>query len=202
MNNSIFIYTNGICCLPVVSKEYNKNKIVFIGNMRTLQNQDAVQYFVKDIFPPIKKKINGAVFHIVGADPPNYIKNLADGENIVVSGFVDIIEDEIKDAAVAVAPVRIAAGIQNKVLIAMACNVPVVLTSIISSGIPELESGNNCIIVDNKREFSDAVLLLMNNSDLRDTIAKNGYELMKNSYSWNMKLKGYENLFDKIDVQL
>jgi glycosyltransferase involved in cell wall biosynthesis len=174
--------------------EYEVNKIVFVGNMRTLQNQDSVMYFISEIFPLIKKEVIDASFHIIGAEPPQFIRNMDDGKNILVSGFVDSVENEIKNAAVAVAPLRIAAGIQNKVLISMACGVPVVLTPLIASAIPELESGENCLIADDYKNIAEAVVLLMKDGDHRNTIAKNGYELMKNSYSWDEMLAGYECL--------
>lgn len=191
---SLWVYSNGIRCLPKIKNDYNINKIVFVGNMRTLQNQDAVQYFVDAVFPEIKKKIPDAVFHIFGAEPPEFIRNMGDNKNIKVSGFVESIEYEIKDAAVAVVPVRIAAGIQNKVLIAMACGIPVVMTSLIASAIPELQSGKNCMIADKGEDFTKMVVSLIKNSNIRNTIARNGYELMKQSYSWNERLAGYEFL--------
>ncbi|GHV72033.1 hypothetical protein AGMMS49928_27050 [Spirochaetia bacterium] len=194
MNKSLYVYTNGIRCLPEIQNEYDMNKIVFVGNMRTLQNQDAVHFFIDDILPLAKKVIPQAVFHIIGAEPPLDIQKMADGKNIIVSGFINSIEDEIKNAAVAVAPVRIAAGIQNKVLISMACSIPVVLTSFISIGIPELVSTKNCIIADEKADFANAIILLIQNEDMRNSIGKAGYDMVKTEYSWNKRLSGYEEL--------
>jgi glycosyltransferase involved in cell wall biosynthesis len=162
--------------------------------MRTLQNQDAAMYFVAEIFPIIKKVIPDAVFHIIGAEPPPFIVNLSDAKNIVVSGFVASVEDAVKNAAVSVAPVRIAAGIQNKVLVSMACAIPVVLTSMIAAAIPELESEKNCLIADSAEDIADAVILLMRDRNTRYSIAKNGYRLMQSAYSWNERLAGYEFL--------
>jgi glycosyltransferase involved in cell wall biosynthesis len=192
MLNSVYVYANGIACLPDMPVEYDANKIVFIGNMRTLQNQDAARFFAADIFTIIKQAIPSAMFYIIGAEPPAHIKNLADGKNIVVSGFVKSVEDEIKNAAVSVAPVRIAAGIQNKVLVSMACGIPVVLTSIITDAIPELISGENCLIADKTEDFANACITLIQNKSIHNSIAKNGYNLMKYSYSWNKRLEGYE----------
>lgn len=194
MNKSLYVYANGVQCLPNIKIEYNKNKIVFVGNMRTLQNQDAVHFFVYDIMPIIKKDVPEVVFHIIGAEPPAHIQKLDNGEDIIVSGFVNSVEDEIKDAACSVAPVRIAAGIQNKVLVSMACAVPVVLTSLISAGIPELVSNKNCYIADDKSDFAHAVISLMQNKDMRNSIAKAGYDMVSSEYSWNKKLDGYEEL--------
>jgi glycosyltransferase involved in cell wall biosynthesis len=190
----ISIHPMGVHCLKKVVVNYKPNKIVFIGNMRTLQNQDAAIFFVSKIFPIIKKSIANAVFYIIGAEPPFIIQNLADKNSIIISGFVESVEEEIKDAAVAVAPVRIAAGIQNKVLISMACGIPVVLTSLISAGIPELISDKNCVIADASQDFSNAVISLLQNKQKRNVIGKAGYELVKTEYSWDKCLKGYEDV--------
>jgi len=191
-DKSIYVHPMGVNCLEKIPSEYKKDKIVFIGNMRTLQNQDAVQFFVDDILPLVKQKIPQVVFHIIGAEPPAFIQKMTDEKNIIVSGFVDSVEDEIKDAAIAVAPVRIAAGIQNKVLISMACGVPVVLTSLISVGIPELVSNENCIIADGKEGFVNAAVSLMQSNEMRNNIGKAGYDMVRAEYSWNKTLKGYE----------
>jgi glycosyltransferase involved in cell wall biosynthesis len=151
-------------------------------------------YFVLEIFPLVKKEVPDALFYIIGAEPPQFIRNMDDGKNITVSGFVNSVENEIKNAAVAVAPVRIAAGIQNKVLISMACGIPVVLTPLIASAIPELDSGRNCLIADDYAGIAEAVISMIKNRDNRNTIAKNGYTLMKRSYSWDERLAGYEFL--------
>ena len=162
--------------------------------MRTLQNQNAVSYFLEEIFPLIKKENKDAEFHIVGAEPPKYILDKANSDNVYVTGFVDSVEEYIKDSCVLVAPVRIAAGIQNKVLIGMACKIPVILTSLISKAIPELIDDKNCYIKDSAEEFAEKCILLMNNKEKRKEIAEAGYDIMKDYYSWNSLLEGYEIL--------
>lgn len=189
--SNIHLHTNGID-LCETSKTYNKNKICFVGNMRTLQNQDAALHFINDIFPIIKERRPETEFHIVGAEPSENIKKLNGTDGIVVTGFVNSVNNYIKDSCLLVAPVRIAAGIQNKVLIGMACKIPVILSSLISNAIPELVSEENCYIEDSDSKFADICLELIENSTLRNSIAKNGYNVIKNNYDWNKKLDGYE----------
>lgn len=184
------VLTNGVDMLPFIPKGYNHDKIVFVGNMRTLQNKDAVLFFVHDIFPRILRKRPNAVFYIVGAQPPREIMELA-SKNIIVTGFVDNLASTISDAAVAVAPVRVAAGIQNKVLVAMGCGIPVVLTTLISQAIPELEDEHNCIIRDEAPTIAEACLRLMNHPEYRASISKSGYDMVRHHYGWEEKLKGY-----------
>lgn len=189
-NASLTVHTNGVDVLPSAKDDYDSNKIVFVGNMRTLQNQDAVLSFVQDIFPRILKRKPKARFYIVGAQPPPHIMELA-CENIVVTGFVDDLPATISDAAVAVAPVRVAAGIQNKVLVAMGCGLPVVLTTLISHAIPELEDDKNCIIRDEEATIADSCVRLMTHPHERNSIANSGYQMVRNHYAWEEKLRGY-----------
>lgn len=184
------VRTNGVDMIEHPCQEYNPNKIIFVGNMRTLQNQDAVLFFVREVFPRILSKHPDAVFYIVGAQPPQKILELA-CKNIVVTGFVEDLNAIISDAALAVAPVRVAAGIQNKVLVAMGCGIPVVLTTLISRAIPELKDDRNCIIRDEAATIAEACLRLMNNPEYRKKMALAGYDMVKQYYGWEEKLRGY-----------
>ena len=94
-SNTMF-YTNGINCIEN-NNNYNLNKICFVGNMRTLQNQNAVLRFYNDILPIIKQKVKTVQFHIIGAQPSVLIKNLHNGIDVFVTGFVDSVEQYISD---------------------------------------------------------------------------------------------------------
>jgi len=189
---SLACLTNGVNAVDTPTKTYNPNKICFIGNMRTLQNQDAVTFFVEDVLPIITKKNPKAVFYIIGAEPPSRIKNLASDPRIVITGYVENIEAVISDACVAVAPVRIAAGIQNKVLMALGQGVPTIISSLIAPAIPELQDGVNCFIQDDKKKIADRCLQLMNDASLRAKLAEAGFQLVSENYQWNNILHDYE----------
>ena len=190
---SLAYHTNGINIYQNYS-QYNENKICFVGNMRTIQNQDAVISFIDNIFPLIKKVRTNAEFHIVGAEPSPAILKLENKKDIYVTGFVDSIEEYIKDSCMIVAPVNIAAGIQNKVLIGMACRIPVVITSLIAAPLKELQNGIDCLIEDNCDKFANACITLMDDKELREKIASNGQNFVEKKYAWDEKLNGYEIL--------
>lgn len=192
-SQSLAMYTNGVSCMEKVLDTYDKNKICFVGNMRTLQNQDAVLSFVKEVLPLIKKEKPAVKFYVVGAEPPQSIQALA-SDDVVVTGFVDDLEAAISDSCLAVAPVRVAAGIQNKVLVAMGCGLPVVMSALISRAIPELHDGENCFICDEAATIAQRCVQLMNDSACRHAIAQNGYGMVRQHYSWTEKLQGYELL--------
>lgn len=189
--SSLKFHTIGVDLLTNLIQNYDSNKICFVGNMRTLQNQDAVFRFVNYIFPIIVENIPNAQFYIVGAEPPQNIKRL-ENNNIHVTGFVDNLHNFISDSCLAVAPVEIAAGIQNKVLVAMGCGIPVVMSSLISKAIPELINGENCFICDNPKDFAFNCINIMQSHIVRKKLSHNGYAMVDKNYSWKERLKGYE----------
>jgi sugar transferase (PEP-CTERM/EpsH1 system associated) len=103
--------------------------MVFTGAMDYFPNADAVSWFCQRIFPEIKKSLPGAQFHIVGRNPTRAVRRLARIPDVMVTGSVPDIRPYLAQAAVAVAPLRIARGVQNKILEAMAMGLPVVCSS-------------------------------------------------------------------------
>ncbi len=193
-SSSLEFHANGVEYLSQINEQIDTKKICFIGHMQSLQNQDAAIHFVNDIFPLILAKKPDTRFYIVGAHPPKSIQKLHNGKNIFVTGFVDDLNKFVADSCIAVAPVQIAAGIQNKVLVAMANAIPVVLTSLIAKAIPELHDGENCFIRDDNQSFADICIELLNNQQLRTTMREQGRKMVIDHYSWDEKLKGYELL--------
>jgi len=120
---------------------YSKDEdvIVFTGAMDYWANVDAVKWFAVDVFPHIKKNFPALKFYIVGSRPSKEVEALASNA-IVVTGVVDDIRPYLAHAKLAVAPLRIARGIQNKVLEAMAMGKYVVATSAAMEGIPYNET--------------------------------------------------------------
>lgn len=190
---NVAVHTNGVGYLSELPDHYNQDKICFIGNMRSMQNQDAVIFFVKEVFPLILQNRPKTKFYIVGSLPPENIQSLA-SDNVIVTGFVENLEDTISDSCIAVAPVRVAAGIQNKVLVAMGCGIPVVLTSLIAKSIPELKDGENCLIADTAALIAERCLSLMASETRRNSIGQAGYTMVSSCYSWEEKLQKYEVL--------
>lgn len=189
-HSSLELHANGVECMKKRPTSYNDKKICFIGNMRTLQNQDAVLFFVSEVFPKILQKEPETVLYLVGAQPPKSIQQLA-SENIIVTGFVDNLPDTISDVCVTIAPVRVASGIQNKVLVAMGCGLPVVMTTLIAQAIPELEDGKNVFIRDDASTIAEATIRIMRDPKLRRELSEQGYDMVVNHYSWKEKIRGY-----------
>ena len=125
--------------------------IVFTGVMNYFANVDGVVWFTKEILPLIKKEIPEIRFYIVGSNPTKEVLSLALDSSVTVTGYVPDTREYLKMATVVAAPLRIARGIQNKVLEAMAMGIPVVATPQAFEGI-EAEPGRDLILGEDVRE--------------------------------------------------
>lgn len=177
-----------------ITNNYEPDLIVFIGNLRTHQNNDAVLYFVQKIYPRIKAQQPKAKFRIVGADPSNNIKLLDKKNGIEVTGKLESVYAYIRDACVSVAPIRIGAGVQGKVLESMAMGVPVVATSIAVKGIEGGMRNEHFLVADEPKAFADAVLELMNDKSKRSALVRRAKKLAER-YRYSRLAREYAKIF-------
>lgn len=110
--------------------------VIFTGTMDYLPNVDAVQFFCREVLPHIRSRVPEVRFVIAGRNPGREVMRLAADTSVVVTGTVSDIRPHLSGAAVAVAPMRIARGVQNKILEALAMNVPVVASSVAAAALP------------------------------------------------------------------
>jgi len=120
-------------------------------------NVDAVVWFAQQVFPFVKRQCPEARFYIVGSKPSKQVQQLADDVAVIVTGRVDDVRNYVAHAHVVVAPLRIARGIQNKVLEAMAMAKPVVVTSAAMEGIPG-DQTLHVPVTDTPQLFAEQVL--------------------------------------------
>lgn len=126
--------------------------IVFTGAMDYWPNVDAVTHFARSIFPQVRQQHPNARFVIVGSNPTDEVKALARQAGVMVTGRVEDVRPYIKYAALAVAPMRIARGVQNKVLEAMAMQKPVVVSPQGLEGIQAVE-GKEVLVAQDVDQF-------------------------------------------------
>ena len=167
--------------------------IVFTGAMDYWPNIDAVIWFSKEIFPFILSAAPSAHFFIVGVHPKPEVLELGTEKNVVVTGFVEDIRDYIAAADVCVAPLRIARGIQNKVLEAMAMGKAVVATPQAMEGITG-DGGQQVMIADTVEDFSRKVTYLLHNQSAREILGKGARKAMESHYSWGSNLAHLDGL--------
>ncbi|MSQ46647.1 MAG: glycosyltransferase [Ignavibacteria bacterium] len=173
---------NGIELENYKTKKHIKrlNSIIFTGNMSYYPNSDAVEYFVKEIFPQILLKVPSAKFYIVGQNPSSKIIKMK-SQNIIVTGFVKDICSEYLKSDIAVSPIRYGAGTLTKILESTSLGIPVIATPIGSLGL-NLQHNKEILIANSKEEFADYVVKLLNSKKERERIGNNGKKKVRDLY--------------------
>jgi sugar transferase (PEP-CTERM/EpsH1 system associated) len=174
-------------------QRYIPNRIVFTGNMSYRPNMDAVAHFAAKILPRIRREFPDVQLYIVGMDPAAAVRRLADGDRVVVTGRVDDVRPYFDSAAVAVAPLRVARGLQNKVLEAMAMRVPVVASPAAFAGISAV-AGRDLLVAENPEDFSRAVVTLLRDPAARERFAAAGRTCVETNHNWGQLLERLEGL--------
>jgi glycosyltransferase involved in cell wall biosynthesis len=140
------------------SPERGVNTIVFTGAMDYPPNTDAALYLIEEILPPLQRAIPDVRVLIVGRDPPPRLVRAGQRPGVTVTGFVDDVRPYLEQTTVFAAPLRFGAGIQNKVLEAMAMEVPVVASPLAADGL-RTEDGQQppVAVARGAQEFADLI---------------------------------------------
>jgi sugar transferase (PEP-CTERM/EpsH1 system associated) len=171
--------------------------IVFTGAMDYYPNVDGVDYFANKVFPLVRQHADQARFLIVGSRPVRRVQRLAGLTGVEVTGTVPDIRPYLAEAAVAVAPLRIAQGIQNKVLEALAMGIPVVSTSKAAAGIQGLKD-LPVTVADEPEGQAHEVLRLLSRGRLSQEEVARTRNCLREHYSWDHNMLAFEDLFEKI----
>jgi glycosyltransferase involved in cell wall biosynthesis len=164
---------------------------VFTGTMDYAPNVEAVSWFAKSILPSIRVRQPHAQFHIVGANPTPQVIALASAPGVHVTGRVADVRPYLAYATAAVVPMKIARGIQNKVLEAMAMARPVVVTSDALEGV-EAVPGTEVLLANGADEFASMCLLAIEPAS--DAIGRAARRRVLADYDWNNRLHALDAL--------
>ena len=172
-------------------------RIVFTGNMNWPPNEDAAERFARDIMPAVRAGVPDASFWIVGAEPSARVQKLASIAGVHVTGTVEDIRPWIWSAAVYASPLRFGLGVKNKILEAMASGAAIVATSRSLSGTPLIE-GRHALIADDDAKFAEAVVRLLSDAELRNSLAREARRKAESEYSWESITSAFEALYRDI----
>ncbi len=158
--------------------------IVFLGKMSYFPNEDAVLFFAKDVLPLVREHHPHAEFIIVGADPSPKVRRLARLAGVRVTGFVQDPACYLDRAMLVVAPMRVASGIQTKVLEAMGRGKAVVTTSLAVRGIQHGQDGVHFATADTAEAMANRVAWLLEDDACRRAMGQAGRALVLEHYTW------------------
>jgi sugar transferase (PEP-CTERM/EpsH1 system associated) len=172
--------------------------LVFTGAMDYWANAEAVDWFAKKVFPVIRARKPGTTFYIVGARPTPQVKALGAIEGVTVTGSVPDVRPYIAHGALSVAPLRIARGVQNKVLEAMSMAKTVIASPEAAEGIQAVV-GRELLVARDEREFADVILRQLQAKDKdkeKNTLGKAARERVVQRYSWQSGMKQLDVLLE------
>lgn len=191
--NKIAIISNGVDLnffKPVDAiKEYD---IIFNGNMNYPPNIESAEYLVHTILPVILKRNSGIKILISGANPSPKIRALASA-HVTVSGWVKDIRENFGKAKMLVAPMFISIGLQNKLLEAMALQIPCI-TSTLANNALRAKNGESILIADTPEEYANHIHELLSDEDKARTIGLNGHNFVLENYNWEKENKKLEEI--------
>lgn len=187
-----------------ISAESATPTIVFTGQMDYFANIDGVLHFTTKVFPRLRIEVPDLRFLIVGRAPCAEVTRLSEIPGVTVTGEVDDVRPYLEEAWAFVAPLRIAQGVQIKVLQAMAMGVPTVVSERVMDGLADggFEASRDLFVAQNDRQTGDALLNLLRHRTKRLEMAVAAQATLKAQYSWqnNMaKLEEHLNAIAGVD---
>ena len=169
--------------------------LAFTGAMDYWANVDAVTWFADKVFPGLRRRFVRLEFFVVGARPGEAVRALGRREGITVTGTVPDVRPYLRHAHLIVAPLRIARGVQNKVLEAMAMGKPVLASPAAMEGI-DAEAGLDVMIASRPEEWQSAALALLGDA-ARPPVSAANRRFVERRYSWDKSLEPLGTLLDR-----
>ena len=187
-HEKVMVCSNGVALdhLPFKERRGSKPVIVYIGNMTSMQNMDACLYFARDVMPLVSQRVR-ATFRVVGRISDSDASKLRAFPNVEVTGPVVNIAAAVDDARLGVCPVRLAAGVQNKVLEYMSLGLPVVTSHIGLEGFAA-QPERDLLVADTPEDYALAIARLWTDDELRMRLALNGRAYVSAHHQWGSRL--------------
>lgn len=168
--------------------------LVFTGSMDWLPNEDAMQYFIKEVLPLVRRGIPDVTLTIVGRSPYASLLDLSRRDpNIIVAGRVDDVRPYIEEAAAYIVPIRIGGGTRLKIYEAMAMEKPVISTSIGAEGLP-VRDGVELLLADSPSDFADAIERVTNDHEVGQRLGKAAAEVVREKFAWSGVAQKFSDL--------
>ncbi len=180
------VVPNGIPArlLSVPGQPRDPATLVMVGTMGYAPNVDAATWFLREILPRVVRTVPDVRLYLVGDDPRGALRDVHDGQRIVVTGRVDDVTPYVSRAAVSLAPLRVGGGTRIKILEALALGTPVVSTTLGAEGL-EAVAGRHLCIADTPAAFASDVSRLLRDPSAREPLARAGRALVAERYTWD-----------------
>jgi GT2 family glycosyltransferase len=176
-----------------------RKDIMFLGGYGHPPNADAVDYFVREVWPLLADRLPDAKYLIVGSKPTEAVKKLA-GDRVIVTGMVEDLQPWFDRSRVFAATIRYGAGVKGKVSTSMAHGVPVVATACAAEGM-FLVDGESVLIADDAKAIADAIYDLYTDESAWARMSDESLRFVKVYNSFDMGLKTVEEVVRKATLK-
>ncbi len=166
-----------------ISPQPVPGRLVYCGSMDVFVNQDAVGWFLREIFPLILARKPETTFTVIGRRPPPHLLKYQ-SDRVQFTGNVEDVRPALMEGVLEVVPLRIAGGSRLKILEAFAARLPVLSTSIGAEGL-DVESGRNIVLADDPQAFADRCVELLDNPEKRRRLAEAARQTVDAQYDWS-----------------
>jgi glycosyltransferase involved in cell wall biosynthesis len=177
--------------------EPQPDTLIYPGSLTYRANLDAVQYFLRDIFPYLRQRRSGVRLRITGRAEPEQLAALPSCDGVDVLGFVPDVRGEVARAWCEVVPLREGSGTRLKVLEALALGTPVVSTSKGIEGLA-LEHERHVLVADSPESFATATLRILERPELRSRLAEAGRRRVAELYDWRVIGERMNDLINEV----
>jgi len=171
--------------------------LVFHGHLGYLPNVDAVVTFAETTFPLVQRRVPGAVFHVIGAEPHPSVLALRSRPGIRLSPNLPDLRAAVCSSSVYVCLLRHGTGIKNKLLEAMAMGLPIVAHPGALEGIDGTE-GTHMLAAAEPAPFAEHVVRLIQDRELATRLAAAGRRLVEERYAWTSRAREFERLYEDV----
>jgi sugar transferase (PEP-CTERM/EpsH1 system associated) len=172
--------------------ERERRGLIFMGTMSYAPNIDAVKYFLKEILPTIRQELPGLPLTVVGRYPGRLGKSCRVA-GVKFTGEVRDVRPYLRRGKVLINPLRMGVGLQNKLLQAMACGLPVVTSPFSARGLGAV-GGHQLLIGRDGEEFARQVIKIHKMPSLASRLAKSGRRFVEVEYAWPRQFKKLEQM--------
>ncbi len=199
-SEKIVVIPNGIDINYFKSKKKEKTyNLLFNGNMQYEPNVVSAIYIAKKILPIIHKTHPHVTLLISGTSPTKEVLSLQN-DHVTVSGWLEDIRDAYNSAELFIAPMQIGTGLQNKLLEAMAMELPCI-TSKLANNALSAKPGKEILIGANEEEYASLVIELLENEEKSNEIAHNGFKYVTHTFNWTTSTKKLNSLMHSTLIQ-
>jgi glycosyltransferase involved in cell wall biosynthesis len=173
------------------------NALVFTGALDYRPNIDAVLWFARMVLPLVWANHPDIRFVIVGRSPSPAIYDIHDNEKIIVRRDVEDVRPYIAASAVYVVPMRMGGGVRLKLLEALSMQAAVVSTSMGAEGVKGLQDETHLLLANTPTTFAEAIIRLLNDSELARHLGTAGRELVAAQYDWQVIVPRLEQIYTR-----